>query len=429
MSAEDPIIIFDDDSSGDEDQEIESHQTRGWVVDDSKFASMPSLESSSSRSKNGADNQRPHEDKVDVGLDEIKVLKFMEVTGMSRETAILQLSKFHQDLDLCILAHFDHDAYRNHLKKDDQVNPQQQADKKCISDHSIIDVDSIDDSSDFHYGEMTKTEKESMKFAAKTSSKSMHKVHKETTNSMSMINYKPSKFWNDTIARCKELNVQFVDEEFPPNSTSLDGRRQQPQPGTSNKLASVVVSNTARRNLEGTGNPNSSTRVIKCRCGIPASVKTVQKDGPNYGRFFLACGKPRPKRNPKRKRNADGNKDEEIIVVDDGERTRNNQSDTGTDKSSGLKDQLPPPSDRQCQFFQWDDKHVQNIQSTSTKDKILCQLTWIRFDSQYGGSSLIHSHERFSPNHVRQGAMGDCWFLSALVSLFDLETFMKYRQG
>lgn len=351
MSTTDPIIINDISS---EDEEEEEHHQQADNVTKSTLSSSDNASSV-------------------LNIDDRRVYTYMEVTGMSRDNAITQLSKFQQNLDLCILAHFD-----------------QVSDELKILDRSKNDE--ICTSKMVNKGEPENMEQKSLEKASLRTRKTNQLLHVSDHN----LIHEPSKAWKDTVERCRELQVQFVDQDFPPNSTSLDGRRQQPQTTASQTSAS-------EKN-------DSQVQVIKCRCGVPACVKTVQRDGPNYGRFFLACGKSRPskhKRNPKRKRENTDKKEDDVILIDDV------STDSNTKVVRVGQEQTSLHSERQCQFFQWDDNHTQS--NHFTKNQILDQLTWFRFEAKHG-HSLIGPNPRYSPNHVRQGAMGDCWFLSALVS-------------
>lgn len=184
----------------------------------------------------------------------------------------------------------------------------------------------------------------------------MDKIHDyHNDNTTNHINHKPSKKWDDIMNRCKELKCQFLDDDFPPESSSLDGRK--PQRPNSKESSEVVV--------------------IKCRCNLPAVIKTVSKEGPNYGRFYLSCGKPIPKR----KRKRDSTENPEIIT------------------------------EHPCRFFQWDDNHEQT--NTASKEGWANRITWFRYEAKHG-YSLTYPRGHYSPKHVQQGSVGNCWFLSAL---------------
>ena len=296
--------------------------------------------------------------------------------------------------------------------------------------------------------------------------------------------HQPSELWKGTMQRCQELNVKFVDDTFPPNSSSIDGRKIHSTHETSAQHLNNVNEKESIKHLKGTtasvigdnststSSNNSSTKmsssgkmqsnqresdskltnvksttIIKCRCGVPASIKTVQKDGPNYGRFFLSCGRKKPARIKKKKRKKrkrvnnnnnksnendqtskkegngdviildgdcngddDGEGDDEIIVIDDDKDIAVTAKKFQNHNSAIDNDMRP-----QCSFFQWDDNHRQEVTySSSSRTAWMHTLSWFRYETKHG-YSLTYPKGFFSPDHVKQGGMGDCWFLSALV--------------
>ena len=147
---------------------------------------------------------------------------------------------------------------------------------------------------------------------------------------------------------------RFEDAAFPANASSIDGKRAGPSGGTS------------------APSENALPRVTKCHCGVPASVKEVFKDGKNQGRSFYACGTRGVSRfaNPKARDVA-----------------------------------------KACSFFSWADDAPSSESARATR--------WRRFDPprfrlSAEARSMNISASRFRPSDVRQGAVGDCWLLSAL---------------
>lgn len=101
--------------------------------------------------------------------------------------------------------------------------------------------------------------------------------------------------------------------------------------------------------------------VAKCHCNLPAKIKTVHKDGPNQGRNYYGCGK--------------------------------NSFASG---GAGAR----------CQHFRWADD--------APSDEASRAMRWRRFDPPRFRLVARSGSHSFSPGDVRQGAVGDCWFLSAL---------------
>jgi len=130
--------------------------------------------------------------------------------------------------------------------------------------------------------------------------------------------------WHRRYEMAQASDSDHVDTDFPPASCSLDGRRQK----TSNETE------------------------VTCFCGDPAKARSVQRDGPNYGRFYLACG---------------------------------------------------GQSSQKCGFFQWDKDGSRGVTRYS-------QLSWHAF----GPPECVLVKGNVGPDQVKQGAVGNCWFLSAL---------------
>lgn len=155
--------------------------------------------------------------------------------------------------------------------------------------------------------------------------------------------------WQDCV---RNSPTPFVDPDYPPTRTSLDGRRE-------------------RKDDEKTA--------ALCLCKLPASARTVQSDGPNYGRFFLACGQKKSRRRP---------------------RSQDNTKNDDTDAKSKT------PENKQCNFFQWD-KDGSRGSGYNTQ---WSSLAWHSFASP----EYVLYRKQISSSQVRQGAVGNCWFLSAL---------------
>ena len=148
---------------------------------------------------------------------------YMEVTGMSRNTAIAQLLKFNQDLDMCIAAHFD--TIQTQQRGNDNDNG-----TTTTTTTTARTAVNMNDSTRIRDNDHS-INMEHQISSSSTATASTRRTH--TLKPMSLpihkLLYQPSEKWTDTVQQCKQLNVQFVDEEFPPNTTSLDGRRRQQQ--------------------------------------------------------------------------------------------------------------------------------------------------------------------------------------------------------
>ncbi|KAJ3350600.1 Calpain-type cysteine protease dek1 [Entophlyctis luteolus] len=130
-------------------------------------------------------------------------------------------------------------------------------------------------------------------------------------------------------------DMQWVDPDFPPDASSIDGIRK---PSTT--CGDVPISKVAPP---------------KCSCTPPKSArqKTVFKENKNQGRRFFACAASK------------------------------------------------------CNYFSW----ASDSQLQHSKQNL--SVKWVRF--QWDPSILLEVSP--APSHIRQGRVGDCWFISALAVL------------
>ena len=195
-------------------------------------------------------------------------------------------------------------------------------------------------------------------------------------------------------ALSKEQGGFFVDPDFGPVSSSLDGRRRRRGPN---------------RNDNDSEN-DDSLAIITCHCGLPAAARQVQSDGPNYGRFYLSCGLVL-----RQKRRA------AVAVI--------------KSNSPAAKAASPSESPRKepCRFFQWDPYgqgggsqnggyasgsrfgymgwHAFGVSASTTthRNKDTTNTTSATTTPQF----CLYKRA-ILPDQVQQGAIGNCWFLSAL---------------
>jgi Calpain family cysteine protease len=233
-----------------------------------------------------------------------------------------------------------------------------------------------------------------------------------------------ARVWYECMDRAKSLD-HFVDPDFGPTMQSLDGRQRDSGP--------------------------TAAHVVLCKCGVKAAAKQVQSDGPNYGRFYLSCGQVQRRRArvvPVRQRRAtnqdndlgnDGAPADEIATEKE---AQDNAKPTSTavvynpyskkrrvpttpvkekpeSPSPTASPSSPPtPQRRHCNFFQWDSTGslgATNMNSPSSGGYGSIRggrrFSWFRFGLE---QHCTLYQTAMATSHVRQGAVGNCWFLSAL---------------
>ena len=127
-------------------------------------------------------------------------------------------------------------------------------------------------------------------------------------------------------------------------------------------LKIISNSNSNSNNSSSSSTINSSSKVQLCKCKKPVQIKQVSKQNQNQGRYFNTC------------------------------------------------------SLKACDYFAWADYAEHDV-------KVSSNIEWRRFTREQGWT--IVSSGGFSPNHVIQGGVGDCWFLSAVAVLAEREDIIK----
>ena len=179
---------------------------------------------------------------------------------------------------------------------------------------------------------------------------------------------------------CSRLNgYVFCDPEFPPTTSSIDGRKRSATFG------------------------NESTATARCLCGYPAAPNQVQSDGPNFGRFYLACGNKQNARTGKSAPEKDSRKADNTTVASIS--AIKNPYITANTAQVAPK----PPASHKCSFFQWDSTGSKGASGYSSA--LVSKLSWRNLGAE---PRFVICKKEFASSHIRQGAVGNCWFLSAL---------------
>ena len=227
----------------------------------------------------------------------------------------------------------------------------------------------------------------------------------DDSNKMAVV--QPSEKWRTCMEMLEKTGESyFIDPDFPPITQSLDGRKR-----TRSTLSAETSSAPSSSATNSTENPY---KPVLCVCGLPASAKQVQSDGPNYGKFYLACG--------------------------------NTQRKKQTISDSSLNPYKKQQQSKKCNFFRWDPNGSLGAASAAATSSGYSarfeRLSWYHFGTKplqeekrgrqleapplLAQTSCSLFRDSIGPDQVQQGAVGNCWFLSALAVIAEKQ-FLVHR--
>jgi Calpain family cysteine protease len=118
----------------------------------------------------------------------------------------------------------------------------------------------------------------------------------DSSSNINFVNKYDASNANPTLkddGTVRPVSKYFIDPDFPPDTSSLDGRQRAIDKCTNYTINNTMGSNNndnTHSTVAATANASVNTVVTYCHCGFVAAAKRVQSDGPNYGRFYLSCG-------------------------------------------------------------------------------------------------------------------------------------------
>ena len=184
--------------------------------------------------------------------------------------------------------------------------------------------------------------------------------------------------WAAATLNAHTTGKPFMDKAFPASASSIDGKGKASSPKGENERIDVDVKRNEKSRRKELEEPTEPDPPPDCHCALPCVTKEVGKEGPNQGRYFFGCG--------------------------GGESI--NRFAKRREKSEKIAS--PKKEKEKCGFFAWADFAPSSESAKATR--------WRRFTPPRFklSSSATDEQSRFKPCDVRQGAVGDCWLLSAL---------------